>query len=72
MTEQNPGKSRDPDVIRSYLLSLDLFSPEAIEALVLNWSRTVPQTPEEVKQGIFDEREARLITADRTWAKNLG
>jgi len=71
MTEQHhPGKSRDPKALLNYFIELG-FTPEEGQSLVPNWSRTEPQTMEEVRQGILDERGAREAQADQTWGKNL-
>lgn len=48
------------------------FEPDAAEKLAHNWKPKPAQTMEEVREGIKQEREARDISADATWAKDLG
>lgn len=48
------------------------FEPEATEKLAKNWRPRPPQTENEVRDGVLQEREAREASANATWAKELG
>ncbi|MFH2019252.1 MAG: hypothetical protein ABII80_01370 [bacterium] len=65
----NPAKSTDPEVLRKYFLDLG-FTLEEAEPMIRNWSRTNPQTMEEVREGVLVERERRLDSSQR-WVDEL-
>lgn len=59
----DPHTSRDPALLREYFLRIG-FSDEEIDAFIPGWTRTEPQTKEEVRAGIEWERENRMQGAD--------
>lgn len=59
----DPHTSRDPALLRDYFKRIG-FSDEEIDAFIPGWTRTEPQTKEEVRSGIEWERENRMQGAD--------
>jgi hypothetical protein len=66
----NPAKSTDPEVLRKYFVDTLGLTPEEAEPMIKNWSRTEPQSMEEVRAGVQWERENRLASSEK-WASQL-
>jgi hypothetical protein len=64
----DPHTSNDPQQLTPYFLDLG-FTAEEIPQLIVNWSRSTPQTDEEVREGVLAERTRRDSATDERMNK---
>lgn len=57
---------------KEYFMDVLGFDEEASESLAKSWERKPPQTEDEIRAGILDERENRSDASDRSpWLQKL-